>query len=109
MRCFIHLFPDQPVTRNYKTKESATAQFITNNFPNFTWNLDKKVEIFDVLGKKVIDTTLYTKELNISNLNPGVYIIKINVDYTRVCNNFSDSFCCNSKNIICFLKCFRKG
>ena len=40
-------------------------------------NLDKKVEIFDVLGKKVIDTTLYTKELNISNLNPGVYIIKI--------------------------------
>lgn len=40
-------------------------------------NLDKKVEIFDVLGKKVIDTTLYTKELNITNLNPGVYIIKI--------------------------------
>jgi hypothetical protein len=40
-------------------------------------NLDKKVEIFDVLGKKVIDTVLYTKELNISNLNPGVYIIKI--------------------------------
>ena len=39
-------------------------------------NLDKKVEIFDVLGKKVIDVTLYTKELNISNLNPGVYIIK---------------------------------
>jgi hypothetical protein len=44
LRCFIYLFPDQPVTRNYKTKESATAQFITNNFPNFTWNLDKKIE-----------------------------------------------------------------
>jgi hypothetical protein len=44
LRCFIHLFPDQPVTRNYKTKESATAQFITTNFQNFTWNLDKKVE-----------------------------------------------------------------
>ena len=40
-------------------------------------NLDKKVEVFDVLGKKVIDVNLYTKELNISNLNPGVYIIKI--------------------------------
>jgi Secretion system C-terminal sorting domain len=40
-------------------------------------NLDKKVEIFDVLGKKVIDVTLYGKELNISALNPGVYIIKI--------------------------------
>ena len=40
-------------------------------------NLDKKVEDFDVIGKKVIDITIYTKELNISNLNPGVYIIKI--------------------------------
>lgn len=44
MRCFIHLFPDQPVCRNYKTKETATAQFVTANFPNFTWILDKKVE-----------------------------------------------------------------
>jgi len=44
LNCFIHLFPDQPVSRNYKTKESSTAQFITTNFPNFTWNLDKKVE-----------------------------------------------------------------
>jgi hypothetical protein len=44
MRCFIYMFPDQPVTRNYKTKETAVSQFITNNFPNFTWNLDKKVE-----------------------------------------------------------------
>lgn len=40
-------------------------------------NLEKKVEIFDVLGKKVIDVMLYTRELNISTLNPGVYIIKI--------------------------------
>ena len=40
-------------------------------------NLDKKIEVFDVLGKKVIDITLFSKELNISNLNPGVYIIKI--------------------------------
>ena len=44
VRCFIHLFPDQPVTRNYKTKETSVAQFITTNFQNFTWNLDKKIE-----------------------------------------------------------------
>jgi len=44
LNCFIHLFPDKPVTRNYKTKETAASQFITTNFPNFTWNLDKKVE-----------------------------------------------------------------
>lgn len=44
LRCFIYLFPDKPVIRNYKTKETAIANFITENFPNFTWNIDKKVE-----------------------------------------------------------------
>lgn len=37
----------------------------------------KDVEIYDVLGKRVMQTTLSTKELNITALNPGVYIIKI--------------------------------
>ncbi len=41
-------------------------------------DLDKEVIIFDVLGKKVLQTTMSSKELNISNLSPGVYIIKIN-------------------------------
>ncbi len=40
-------------------------------------SLDKEITIFDVLGKKVFQTTLNSKELNISNLSPGVYIIKI--------------------------------
>lgn len=39
--------------------------------------LDKEVEIFDVLGKRILQTTLSSKELNIGNLNAGVYIIKI--------------------------------
>jgi len=38
---------------------------------------DKEITIFDVLGKKVLQTVLNAKELNISNLSPGVYIIKI--------------------------------
>ncbi len=37
----------------------------------------KDIEIFDVLGKRVLATTLSTKELNVSSLSPGVYIIKI--------------------------------
>ncbi|KOS06616.1 secretion protein [Flavobacterium akiainvivens] len=37
----------------------------------------KEVDIFDVLGKKVLHATLTGKELNISELTPGVYIIKI--------------------------------
>lgn len=56
----------------YPNPNDTGKVYITSRY-----NLDKKIEVFDVLGKKVIDVTLYTKELNISNLNPGVYIIKI--------------------------------
>lgn len=38
---------------------------------------NKDVTIFDVLGKKVVQTTLNSKELNIAGIAPGVYIIKI--------------------------------
>ncbi|MBN8643028.1 MAG: T9SS type A sorting domain-containing protein [Flavobacteriales bacterium] len=38
---------------------------------------DKLVTIFDVLGKKVLQTQLTSKELNVSTLSPGVYIIKV--------------------------------
>ena len=39
--------------------------------------LDKEVLIFDVLGKKVLQTTISSRELNISTIPPSVYIIKI--------------------------------
>jgi len=39
--------------------------------------MEKEVLIFDVLGKKVLQATINSKELNISTLSPGVYIIKI--------------------------------
>ncbi len=40
-------------------------------------NLTKEIEIFDVLGKKIYSTSLFGKELNISKLTPGIYILKI--------------------------------
>ncbi len=40
-------------------------------------SLDKEVLIFDVLGKKVLQTTISSRELNIASIPPGVYIIKI--------------------------------
>ena len=43
-------------------------------------SLDKEITIFDVLGKKVLQTEMNSKELNISSLSPGVYIIKIRED-----------------------------
>lgn len=41
---------------------------------------NKNIIIFDVLGKKVFQTTMNSKELNVSNLLPGIYIIKIDED-----------------------------
>lgn len=40
-------------------------------------NLTKYIEIYDVLGKKILSNTLFGKELNISKLSPGIYILKI--------------------------------
>ena len=40
-------------------------------------NLTKKVEIFNVLGKRIFSTMLIGKELNISRLGTGVYVLKI--------------------------------
>lgn len=40
-------------------------------------SLDKKVEIFNVLGKRVLESVTTSKEVNVSQLEAGVYIIKI--------------------------------
>ena len=71
---------------NLSVKQNSIAGL--NLYPNPVSNgkvyinskndVDKEVIIFDVLGKKALQTTISSKELNISNLYPGVYIIKIN-------------------------------
>lgn len=44
LKCFVHTFPDKPVTRNYKTKEQSVVDFIKYNFNNLTWICDKKIQ-----------------------------------------------------------------
>lgn len=49
-------------------------------------NSTKKIEFYDVLGKQIFSTVLTGKELNVSNLSKGVYILKItenNISETR--------------------------
>jgi hypothetical protein len=41
--CYINLFPDKPVTRNYKTKEFSVVEYVKTQFPNLPWITDKKV------------------------------------------------------------------
>ncbi|NDP26744.1 MAG: T9SS type A sorting domain-containing protein [Flavobacterium sp.] len=77
----------QEAKQQSKPQETSAIEGL-NLYPNPVSNgkvyisskndLDKEVIIFDVLGKKALQTTISSKELNISNLTPGVYIIKIN-------------------------------
>jgi hypothetical protein len=39
--CYMHLFPDKPVSRNYKTKEYSVVEFVKNIFPDLNWIADK--------------------------------------------------------------------
>jgi len=49
-------------------------------------NATKQIEIFNVLGKNILNATLLEDELNVARLKAGVYIIKItenNISTTR--------------------------
>lgn len=42
-RCYRYTFPDNPVSRNYKLKETSVVDFVNDKFPNVSWTTDKKV------------------------------------------------------------------
>ena len=77
----------QEVKQQTKFQESVSIEGLSL-YPNPVSNgkvyitskndLFKEIIIFDVLGKKVLQTTITSRELVVSNLTPGVYIIKIN-------------------------------
>ena len=79
--CFIHTFPDKPVSRNYKTKEYSVVEFVKNKFNNFTWDEDKKIK--DGCSKKRPDLLL--------DLGYQVIIVEIDenqhIDYDCSCEN----------------------
>ncbi len=46
-------------------------------FINTAQNAPKTVHIFDVLGTQVFEATILGKELNVSTLDKGVYILRV--------------------------------
>lgn len=76
----------QETKQQSRLQESTSIEGL-NLYPNPVSNgkvyittkndLDKEIQIFDVLGKKALQTVLSSRELNVSTLTPGVYIIKI--------------------------------
>ena len=69
----------------------STEDFTTTNFSiypnptntgfvNITTTSNEKINVtvFDILGKQVISQTINNNRLNVSILNTGVYILKLN-------------------------------
>ena len=69
--CYMNMFPDKPVSRNYKTKEKEVVDRIKEKYPDFTWIHDKKVE--DGCSNRRPDLLL----------DMGDYIIIIEVDENK--------------------------
>ena len=42
--CFIHLFPEKTVSRNYKTKERNVVEYVLREFPQYSWTNDKQIQ-----------------------------------------------------------------
>ena len=85
MYCYMNMFPDKPVSRNYKTKEKKVVDRIKEKYPDFTWVHDKKVE--DGCSKRRPDLLL----------DMGDYIIIIEVDE----NKHTDYDCsCENKRLM---------
>ncbi len=79
----------QDSKQSARPQESTTVEGLSL-YPNPVTNgkvyitskndLEKDILIFDILGKKILQTHLSSRELNIPDLVPGVYIIKISED-----------------------------
>lgn len=79
--CFLHLFPDQPVTRNYKPKERAVAALLQETFPAQTWIHDRRVA----------DGCSYRRPDLLCDMGSHVVVVEIDEDqhstYDTTCEN----------------------
>lgn len=74
------------IAENIKTENTLDKVQIYPNpvtsgkiYVNTESNSSKEIELYDMLGKRVLSTEMntYQKELNVTNLKAGVYILKI--------------------------------
>ena len=81
LHCFMHLFPDKKVARNYKTKEQDVVDRVKETYPDFDWVHDKKIQ--DGCSKRRPDLLL--------DLGSHIIIIEIDEDkhsgYDSSCEN----------------------
>ena len=81
--CFIHIFPDEPITRNYKTKEKYINDFVKEN------NRDVKI-----ISDKIIDGGCSKRRPDIL-IDMNTHVIIVEVD-----ENQHVGYSCENKRIM---------
>ena len=63
---------------------------VTNGYLNLTnsGNSTKSIEIFDVVGKKVLSQQTLLSKVDVTMLNPGIYVIKVSADNQILSSRF---------------------
>ena len=128
LRCFIYLFPDKTVSRNYKTKEYSVVEFVKTKFPHFDFVADKIISggcskrrpdlLLDILYQIIIieidenqhqdyDCTCENKRVMELSQDLGhrpIVFIRFNPDdYKKDGKNITSCWGCD-KNGICVVK-----
>jgi hypothetical protein len=83
MFCYMNIFPDKPVSFNYKTREKTVVSEIIETFPQMTWYSDKKIQ--DGCSRKRPDLLL----------DLGYQVIIVEVDENQ--HNVYDCSCENKR------------
>ena len=84
VRCYVHLFPDKPISRNYKTKETSVVDFVKTEFPEQDWVWNRRIQ--DGCSRRQPDLIL----------DLGFQVVIIEVDENQHRNGYS----CENKRVM---------
>ena len=83
LHCYMHIYPDRPVCRNYKTKEKSVCDFIKEIYPTLSWSFDKS--IFKSISRRRPD----------AYIDMGSYLIIVEIDENQ--HTYYDCTCENKR------------
>ena len=121
LTCTINLFPEIVVKRNYKTKENHVVSHIKNNFPNFDFIADKRIEggcskkrpdLFFDYGSHIIiiEVDEFQHKMVSCEEKRTIEILEDNQWKNTIFIRFNpDSFYLNDKKILSCWKCNKLG
>lgn len=62
---------------SFEVYPNPTSKMLEINFPNDKVNQVKEIQIIDFMGKVILHSHNFISKLDVSNLNPAIYFIKI--------------------------------